>query len=159
MGVEIERKFLLRNHDWKNAVVGKTCLRQGFLSTDPERTLRVRLADGQGTLTVKGLTRGARRVEFEYPIPAEDAARMLDELCLKPLIEKIRHEVPYAGMLWEIDVFSGDNAGLVVAEVELNDEGQVFELPPWVGEEVTGDPRYYNANLIRRPFSAWSTAL
>ncbi|WP_305044258.1 CYTH domain-containing protein [Geoalkalibacter sp.] len=159
MGVEIERKFLLRNHDWQNAVIGKTRLRQGFLSTDPERTLRVRLADGQGTLTIKGLTRGARRVEFEYPIPAEDAARLLDELCLKPLIEKIRHAVPYAGMLWEIDVFSGDNAGLVVAEIELGDEGQVFELPPWVGEEVTGDPRYYNANLIRRPFSAWSTAL
>ncbi|WP_305042627.1 CYTH domain-containing protein [Geoalkalibacter sp.] len=158
MGVEIERKFLLRNNDWQQAVVGEKRLRQGFLSTDPERTLRVRLADGQGTLTIKGLTRGSRRLEFDYPIPAEEAARLLDELCLRPLIEKIRYEVPYAGMLWEIDVFSGVNAGLVVAEVELSDEGQVFTLPPWVGDEVTGDPRYYNANLIRRPFSSWAKA-
>lgn len=158
MGIEIERKFLLRGNDWQAEIVAEKRLRQGFLSTDPERTLRVRLADGQGTLTVKGLTRGCRRMEFEYAIPAEEAARMLDELCLRPLIEKTRYEVAHAGMLWEIDVFSGDNAGLVVAEVELSDEGQVFEMPPWVGPEVTGDPRYYNANLIRRPFSSWGKA-
>lgn len=156
MGIEIERKFLLQSDDWRTAVISESRLQQGFLSTDPQRTLRVRLADGEGTLTVKGLTQGATRREYEYPIPAQDAAQLLDELCLRPLIEKTRYRVPHAGLVWEIDVFFGENAGLVVAEVELGDEAQEVQLPPWVGAEVTGDPRYYNANLIRRPFSAWS---
>ncbi|WP_429885868.1 CYTH domain-containing protein [Geoalkalibacter halelectricus] len=156
MGVEIERKFLLRNDEWRAAVVSHSRLRQGFLSTDPHRTLRVRLAADIGTLTVKGLTRGAARLEYEYPIPAADAEAMLDNLCLRPLIEKTRYLVPYGGLTWEIDVFCGDNEGLVVAEVELQDEAQTIALPPWVGAEVTGDPRYYNANLIHRPFSTWA---
>lgn len=156
MGIEIERKFLLRNNDWRPAVVSESPLRQGFLSTDPERTVRVRLCDNLGLLTIKGLTRGARRVEFEYPIPAEEAEQLLNELCLCPLIEKTRYRVPYAGLVWEIDVFAGENAGLMVAEIELDDEAQPFAVPPWVGDEVTGDSRYYNANLIRRPYSTWS---
>lgn len=159
MGIEIERKFLLRNNDWRAAVVSESSLRQGFLSTDPERTLRVRLCDNQGLLTIKGLTRGARRLEFEYPIPAAEAEQLLSDLCLRPLIEKTRYQVPYGGLVWEIDVFAGDNVGLVVAEIELEDETQPFAVPPWIGDEVTGDPRYYNANLILRPYSTWPVRL
>ena len=154
MAEEIERKFLVSNDGWRPGA-GGTRFRQGYLSTDPERTVRVRLEGERGVLTIKGLSRGIRRAEFEYPIPAAEAAVLLDTLCLQPLIEKTRYRVEHAGHLWEIDEFAGDNAGLVLAEVELSSADEAVELPIWVGAEVSSDPRYYNANLIRHPFRRW----
>lgn len=154
MPQEIERKFLVRNEDWCVPGTG-IVYRQGYLCTVPERTVRVRLVRDQGFLTVKGVTVGAARAEYEYEIPAGEAAEMLDELCERPLIEKTRYRVEHHGMVWEIDRFAGDNAGLIIAEVELEEEDQVVVLPDWVGKEVTGDRRYYNANLITEPFSEW----
>ncbi len=154
MGTEIERKYLLRGDGWKAGAEGKR-YRQGYLSAAVERNVRIRIAGDRAFLTVKGRTRGITRLEFEYDVPLTDAERMLDELCLQPLIEKTRYLVVYAGLTWEIDEFAGANAGLVVAEVELDDEAQAIELPPWVGREVTDDPRYLNANLIERPFNTW----
>lgn len=156
MGQEIERKFLVRSDDWRALADEGTPLRQGYLAADAERSIRVRLADENATLTIKGKTRGMARSEFEYAIPAADAAALLDELCLRPLIEKVRYRVPVGGLVWEVDVFSGDNAGLVVAEVELASEDQTPQIPAWAGAEVTHDPRYYNANLIRTPYSQWA---
>lgn len=154
MPQEIERKFLVRNEDWCVPGTG-IVYRQGYLCTVPERTVRVRLVRDQGFLTVKGVTVGAARAEYEYEIPAGEATEMLDELCERPLIEKTRFRVEHHGMVWEIDRFAGDNAGLIIAEVELEEEDQVVVLPDWVGKEVTGDRRYYNANLITEPFSEW----
>jgi CYTH domain-containing protein len=155
MPLEIERKFLVGSDAWRTGTSGKQ-YRQGYLSTDPERTVRVRVAGDAGFLTVKGRSEGAARAEYEYPIPREHAEEMLDRLCLRPLIEKTRYRIPFGGLTWEVDEFSGDNAGLVVAEVELADEGQAVELPPWVGNEVTGDPRYANASLVARPYATWA---
>ncbi len=154
MGTEIERKFLVTGDDWREQGTA-TSFRQGYLSTVKERTVRVRAAGGTGTLTVKGLTVGASRTEFEYEIPIEDADAMLDELCEQPIIEKMRHEVEVGGRVWEIDEFTGVNAGLIVAEVELDDAAQEFTKPSWAGEEVTDDPRYFNANLIAHPYQEW----
>ena len=151
---EIERKFLVGNDSWRPGASG-TRFRQGYLSTDPERTVRVRLEGDRGVLTIKGPSRGISRAEFEYPIPAAEAATLLDTLCLQPLIEKTRYRVEHGGHLWEIDEFAGDNAGLVLAEVELSSEDEQVALPPWVGMEVSNDPRYFNANLARHPFSRW----
>jgi adenylate cyclase len=154
MAEEIERKFLVSNDSWRPGA-GGTRFRQGYLSTDPERTVRVRLEGERGVLTIKGLSRGICRAEFEYPIPAAEAAVLLDTLCLQPLIEKTRYRVEHGGHIWEIDEFAGDNAGLVLAEVELSSEDEAVELPLWVGAEVSSDPRYFNANLIRHPFRRW----
>ena len=154
MATEIERKFLVVDDAWRARTTG-TAFRQGYLSTVKERTVRVRAAGERGYLTIKGITVGAVRSEFEYEIPRADADQMLDELCERPLIEKTRHEVEVDGLTWEIDVFAGVNDGLVVAEVELEDEAQEIDLPEWVGVEVTDDPRYFNANLIAHPFSEW----
>ncbi len=153
MGKEIERKFLVVGDDWRSAQ--STLLRQGYLSTDKHRTVRVRVSGDSAFLTIKGLTTGATRREFEYPIPVDDANELLDELCQPPLIEKQRHVIRGDGVTWEIDEFLGENDGLVVAEVELQDEDQAFSRPSWLGEEVTDDPRYYNANLVKRPYSSW----
>jgi len=117
--------------------------------------VRVRVKGDTGYLTIKGATHGAVRSEYEYPIPLEDAHAMLDNLCLRPLIEKARYTLEYQGLVWEIDVFEGDNAGLVIAEVELESEEQDIALPDWAGEEVTGDVRYYNANLVANPYCNW----
>lgn len=117
--------------------------------------MRVRTIESKGFLTIKGITRGVSRAEFEYEISAEDAAIMLDDMCEKPLIEKKRYKIPFGGLVFEVDEFFGENAGLVVAEVELKDEKQKITLPPWVGEEVSGDPRYFNSNLIKHPYSRW----
>jgi len=151
---EIERKFRVKGEAWRSAGQG-TLYRQGYLSTVPERTVRVRIAGQKGFLTVKGSNRGATRLEFEYEIPLADARRLLDELCERPLIEKTRYTIDFGGLTWEVDEFAGENAGLIIAEVEIGDEAQQIQLPEWVGEEVTGDPRYYNANLIRQPYSRW----
>ncbi len=129
--------------------------RQGYLATDPDRTVRVRRAGDQAWLTIKGRTTGAARDEFEYAIPVADGEALLD-MCLPPLIEKTRHVLRFAGLDWEVDVFAGDNTGLIVAEVELTAEDTEVELPPWVGPEVTHDLRYQNANLVRRPYRTWA---
>lgn len=154
MGEEIERKFLVSGELWRETAEG-TRYRQGFLSTEPERTVRVRVAGPRGSITVKGKNIGARRAEFEYEIPVADAERMLDTLCKRPLIEKVRYVLAVGVHTWEIDVFEGDNAGLVVAEIELRREDEAFERPEWVGDEVTDDPRYFNSNLVANPYRAW----
>ncbi|SHG52311.1 CYTH domain-containing protein [Massilia sp. CF038] len=154
MGVEIERKFLLVGEDWR-ALGEPVLLRQGYLSSDPERTVRVRI-EGQGaTLTIKGRSVGATRAEWEYPIPLADAADLLDRLCQQPLIEKYRRRIPFDGNVWEVDEFLGANQGLAFAEIELASESQAFTKPHWIGEEVTHDRRYFNSNLIKQPFSSW----
>ena len=154
MGVEIERKFLLQGDAWRG--LGQAVLlRQGYLSSARERVVRVRIEGEQAMLTIKGANVGATRGEWEYPIPLDDAVELLDGLCEQPLIEKVRHRIEHAGMVWEVDEFLGANAGLVVAEIELASEDQPFEKPDWIGAEVSGDARYYNANLIRHPFSQW----
>jgi CYTH domain-containing protein len=155
MAEEIERKFLVAGDEWRRLAVSSQMLRQGYLSTVKERTVRVRLVDGAGFLTVKGITLGATRAEFEYPVPGDDAAAMLDDLCERPLVEKTRHLVEHEGLTWEIDEFAGVNEGLIVAEVELDADDQDVPLPTWVGAEVTDDPRYFNANLIAHPYSEW----
>lgn len=154
MGREIERKFLVRGDRWRLLAKGRAC-RQGYLNSARERTVRIRTIDDKGYLTVKGITTGATRMEYEYEIPAADANAMLTELCEKPIIEKKRFNVPLGGLTWEIDEFFGENEGLVVAEVELEREGQPFQKPEWVCEEVTDDPRYFNANLIKHPYRKW----
>jgi adenylate cyclase len=151
---EIERNFLVKGDAWRALAKGTT-YRQGYLNSAKERTVRVRTAEDKGFLTIKGLTVGATRAEYEYEIPFDEGKAMLDALAEKPLIEKKRYKFPAGDLMWEIDEFLGDNAGLVVAEVELKSEDQAFERPVWLGDEVTGDPRYYNANLIKKPFTRW----
>ena len=153
MGREIERKFLVQGVDWKQGA-SVTAMRQGYLSTDPERVVRVRVEGDKAALTIKGKSAGAVRGEWEYEIPKADAEELLG-LCQRPLIEKSRHRIEHGGMRWEIDEFRGDNAGLVVAEIELQSEDQAFEKPHWVAQEVTQDARYYNSNLLRHPFKDW----
>ncbi len=153
MATEIERKFLVTGSGWRRGK--RSRLRQGYLCAREERSVRVRLESGVGTLNVKGPARGLARAEFEYRIPAEDAVRLL-RLCERPLIEKTRTRVRFGGLIWEVDEFFGDNLGLVVAEVELDRPDRTVLLPPWVGAEVTRDPRYLNANLFRNPFRTWA---
>ncbi|MCG8508215.1 MAG: CYTH domain-containing protein [Rhodospirillales bacterium] len=154
MAKEIERKFLVAGEAWRELASG-TVYRQGYLSTVKERTVRVRTIDDKAYLTIKGATVGATRAEYEYEIPAADADEMLDDLCEKPIIEKTRYKIPHEGFTWEVDEFAGVNAGLVVAEIELADEAQAFSKPDWIGEEVSDDPRYFNANLIADPYTSW----
>lgn len=155
MATEIERKFLVKGDQWRSLATG-TLYRQGYLSTKKGCSVRVRLAGNQGYFTIKGATQGCSRAEYEYPIPAEDAQEMLDNLCEAPLIEKTRYKIEYAGLTWEVDEFAAENQGLIIAEVELTDENQSIELPEWIGKEVSDDPRYYNANLVENPYSQWS---
>ncbi|NHZ38264.1 CYTH domain-containing protein [Massilia rubra] len=154
MGVEIERKFLLVGDAWRS--LGEpVLLRQGYLSTDPDRTVRVRIEGEGATLTIKGRSEGATRGEWEYPVPLADAGELLDRLCQQPIIEKYRRRITFAGNVWEVDEFLGANAGLMFAEIELASEDQAFDKPDWIGEEVTHDRRYFNSSLIRLPFSQW----
>jgi len=153
MALEIERKFLVKEGVWRNEQGTK--YRQGYLNSYKERTVRVRIIDDKGYLTVKGISRGAVRVEYEYEIPRTEAEAMLNDLCEKPLIEKIRYKIEYKVLIWEVDEFFGENLGLILAEVELESEDQKFVKPEWIGEEVTEDPKYFNANLIHHPFSKW----
>ena len=154
MGKEIERKFLLKSDAWR-ALARGTMYRQGYLNSAKERTVRIRTVGDKAFLTIKGITVGATRAEYEYSIPFDDCNAMLDSLAEKPLIEKKRYKIAIGALTWEIDEFFGDNQGLVVTEVELTSEDQVFDKPAWVGEEVSGDPRYFNSNLIKHPFSNW----
>lgn len=152
MAKEIERKFRVKEGSWRSAK--GTTFRQGYLNSVKERVVRVRIINDKGYLTIKGLTVGATRLEFEYEIPRRDAEQLLD-ICEKPLIEKTRFKVEEGGFIWEIDEFFGENQGLIVAEVELESEDQNFPRPDWVLEEVTGDPRYFNSNLIKKPYKMW----
>jgi adenylate cyclase len=154
MGIEIERKFLVGSDGWRQQAESQTRFSQGYLSRDPARTVRVRVAGDVAFLTIKGATTGATRAEFEYAVPLSDAQQLL-AMCDGPVVEKVRHLCPFEGMTWEVDEFLGANAGLVVAEIELAAEGQVFARPAWLGAEVTGDARYVNASLAVRPFTSW----
>jgi len=154
VGVEIERKFLVEGDAWRTQGEA-TLLRQGYLSLDPARTVRVRIDGENAFLTIKGKSVGASRGEWEYPIPVPDAAELLDGLCQQPLVEKFRHRIASGPHTWEVDEFLGANAGLVVAEIELAFEDEAFEKPDWLGREVTGDARYFNSRLIQHPYSQW----
>ncbi len=155
MATEIERKFLVSGDDWKSDVRREVSIAQGYLVAEPERTVRVRLrGDGSATLNVKGPTDGSSREEHEYVIPREDALEIM-QICRRPIIEKTRHIVEHRGHCWEIDVFEGSNEGLRLAEIELEAESEEFEIPAWVGREVTGDSRFFNAALVDHPYTQW----
>lgn len=155
MAIEIEHKFLLADDSWREHVSRSVRYRQGYLSSQPTSSIRVRTSNDQAWLNIKTATIGTHRHEYEYEIPPADANEILDSLCKKPLIEKIRYFVTDNGNLWEIDEFEGENQGLIVAEIELDKTGQTFSKPPWIGLEVTGDLRYYNNNLAIHPYSEW----
>ena len=156
MGVEIERKFLVVDDTWRAAASPGMRYRQGYLSTDPNSSVRVRVSGDRAWLNIKSATVGVTRLEYEYEIPSADAHAILEELCVKPLIEKTRFIVEHDGRTWEVDVFEGDNAGLVVAEIELQAADEAFNLPAWTGEDVSEDARYYNQRLVDHPYSSWT---
>jgi len=155
VAIETERKFLLQNDDWRNAIRKSTIMRQGYLNNEKDCSVRVRTTSDKAWLNIKSVTVGTQRHEFEYEIPLEDGNQILDTLSRKPLIEKTRHIVEIDGHVWEIDEFIADNAGLIVAEIELDDPDEPFEKPTWLGEEVTFDARYYNTKLSKSPYKTW----
>ena len=154
MAKEIERKFLVVGDAWRSLAQG-VHYRQGYLNSIKERTVRIRTVGEKAVITVKGPTVGVTRMEFEYQIPYDDCVAMLDNLAEKPIIEKKRYKIPMGEFIWEIDEFFGVNEGLIVAEIELKSEDQAFEKPEWIGKEVSGDPRYFNSNLVAHPYSTW----
>jgi len=154
MGIEIERKFLLKSSKWRKKVKQEIVIKQGYLNSNKKRTVRVRIAGEVGFITIKGKTNQATRKEFEYEIPLKDAKELI-KLCKKPIVEKTRFIVKHKGKIWEIDEFSGANKGLIIAEIELENEAEKIKIPKWIGEEVTLDSKYYNSNLIANPFSRW----
>lgn len=156
MATEIERKFLLKDNSWKELADNGTKYSQGYLVGSEHASVRVRIQGNKAFLNIKSATIGITRQEFEYEIPLDEATEMLDTLCDKPLISKTRFHLRNDNHLWEIDVFEGDNEGLVVAEIELSDKEDVFSKPDWLGEEVSDDARYYNTCLVKHPFKDWS---
>jgi CYTH domain-containing protein len=154
MGVEIERKYLLKSNDWKKLIVNSFKIKQGYLNSNIERTVRVRVIDNKGFLTIKSKNIGITRSEFEYEIPLKDAVNLLD-LCEKPIIEKIRNLVIFENKTWEIDDFEGVNKGLIIAEIELISEKESLTIPTWIGKEVSDETKYYNSSLITNPFQNW----
>lgn len=161
--VEIERKFAVANEDWRHQAIhlgiNGQYMVQGYLSRQAERSVRVRIAGELAWLTIKGISRGASRVEFEYSLPLQDAQQLL-QMCERPLIEKTRYRLPIEddSRVWEIDEFDGDNAGLIIAEIELSCESQAVPKPSWLGRELTGEPRFYNSSLSKRPYKDFSAA-
>lgn len=153
MAREIERKFLVMGDSWRGRGVSRRMV-QGYLCRDPERTVRVRIAEDRAWITVKGLARGCARMEHEYGIPVGEAEELL-AICLPVPVEKTRHEIPVGDHLWEVDEYHGGNAGLIVAEIELAEENENFERPEWLGHEVTEDFRYSNAALAEKPYGDW----
>jgi CYTH domain-containing protein len=155
MGFEIERKYLIGHNKWQqiDKPTGQM-YRQGYLLTDPEKTIRVRLTETTGFLTIKGLSVGATRPEYEYEIPLQDAKELLDNFSISEL-QKIRYKIKYNNKIWEVDEFLGDNLGLVIAEIELASEEEQFDIPEWIDKEVTGDEKYYNSNLTVEPYKNW----
>ncbi len=154
MGLEIEKKFLKKNDNWKQFVSEEKEITQGYLNANPNRTVRVRIAGKRGFLTIKSKSKGSVRSEFEYEIPIEDATELI-ELCEKPILSKTRFIVKFENHTWEIDVFEKENKGLVVAEIELSKEDEFFLTPDWIGKEVTEETKYYNSQLIENPYSEW----
>ncbi|MBU1192312.1 MAG: CYTH domain-containing protein [Gammaproteobacteria bacterium] len=160
MAIEIERKFLVLNDNWREAAEAGQQLKQGYLSrvtgdAGVRSSVRVRTDGVRAFLNIKSATLGIRRTEYEYPLPLVDAEEMLANLCVGAVVEKTRYHVPVGAHVWEIDVFAGANAGLIVAEIELNDEAESFVRPDWLGAEVSADPRYYNVCLADHPYSSW----
>jgi adenylate cyclase len=155
MAIEIERKFLVTSEAWREAAVAGTRFRQGYLIGAVRASVRVRIEGDRANINIKSATLGVRRQEYEYPIPLAEAEEMLDTLCEQPQIEKIRYHIPVGDHTWEVDVFAGDNEGLVVAEVELEDESEAFVRPDWLGQEVSDDARYYNVCLVNHPYKDW----
>lgn len=155
MATEIERKYLLKNNSWRDVCCKGKKYTQGYLTGSESASVRVRLEDEKAYLNVKSLTLGIVRSEYEYSIPKTDAIELLDNLCAKPLISKIRYIVIYNKKKWEIDVFEGDNAGLIIAEIELESEDEKIQLPDFIAEEVSDDTRYYNVNLVDHPYKQW----
>jgi adenylate cyclase len=155
MATEIERKFLVINDNWREQVDRSSVYRQGYLNDAEKCSVRVRVADDKAYLNIKSATLGIRRDEYEYAIPLEDGNELLNNFCQGALIEKTRYFVRHHDHVWEVDVFSGDNAGLVVAEVELDDENEAFVRPDWAGDDVSDDPRYYNVCLVKHPYKDW----
>ena len=151
---EIERKFLVKDNRYRQ-LAEPLFYRQGFISTDWQRIVRVRIQPGSAFLAIKGPKKGVVRPEYEYQIPISHAEYMLAELCIKPIIEKDRYKIKIDGLQWEVDEFHGANEGLIVAEVELQEENQHIELPDWIGREVSDDPKYFNSNLVKNPYSNW----
>jgi len=155
VGQEIERKFLVKGDEWRPLSTGALTMRQGYLSDGFSSSVRVRIEDERAFINIKSSVDGIHRHEFQYEIPVSDAVDLLDHVALRPLIEKTRHEVPLGKHLWEIDVFEGENSGLIVAEVELAHADEPFERPSWIGEEVSDDLRYYNVSLRKNPYKNW----
>ncbi len=158
MAIEIERKFLVKNELWKAQVQSEKTLKQGYFTEGGERSIRVRTNNGQTAfLNIKQKLnkQGTKRLEFEYEIPYADAEMMLEQVVIQPIIDKTRYKVLNDGMIWDLDIFAGENQGLMIAEIELEDIDQSFQIPAWAGEEVSNDMRYYNMNLIKHPFSQW----
>ncbi len=155
MGIEIERKYLVVDDSWREHARGAVSYRQGYLTKGESSSVRVRIGDDRAYLNIKSATLGVSRAEFEYDIPTADAEQILEQLCRRPLIVKTRYRLTHGSHEWEVDVFGGENEGLVVAEVELADPAEDFEAPPWIGAEVSDDPRYYNACLVDHPFREW----
>jgi len=157
MAIEIERKFLLASEEWRGRIERSIEMRQGYFCNTDRASLRVRIEGERARIGIKSMTHAMRRTEFEYPVPVEEARVMLEEMCQPSIIVKTRHLLHFEGHLWEIDEFHGDNAGLIVAEIELGDEAEPFARPGWLGEEVTDDPRYLNFRLAEHPFKDWTT--
>ena len=155
MATEIERKFLILNQDWQEYTTSVLHIVQGYLATNEFSSTRIRIQNDIANINIKSATLGVTRTEFEYSIPADDARLMIDDLCIKPIIEKTRFTVEHMDHTWEIDVFTGDNEGLIVAEIELSSPDEAFEKPSWIGEEVSNDTRYYNACLVNNPYKNW----
>jgi adenylate cyclase len=156
MSFEIERKFLVCGNGWQELVTSRTSIRQAYLSSDGKASIRVRIKDDTAaTLSIKSRPVDLRRLELEYAVPILEAEALM-QLRQGAVVEKTRHVIPWGDLAWEVDVFSGENVGLIIAEIELRDEHQRFERPAWIGTEVTGQPKYYNSFLVRRPFSSWS---
>ena len=158
MSFEIERKFLVIGQDWKKLAIATSHIRQAYLAAEGALSIRVRIKnDHAATLTVKSRGAELRRLELEYPIPTTDAEALMTRR-QGAVIEKVRHDIPWHGLMWEVDVFAGDNEGLILAEIELDHERQPFDLPPWIGAEVTFSRKYYNGDLARRPFRSWASS-
>ncbi len=155
MAIEIERKFLLKNEQWRELVFKSIRYQQGYLNSDANSSVRIRTSDDTAKLNIKSATIGSQRAEYEYTIPMDDAQELLATLCHQPLVEKVRHLVKIAEHIWEIDEFSGDNAGLIVAEIELSHVDEDFIKPDWLGKDVTEELRYYNNQLCKHPFKEW----
>ena len=161
MAIEIERKYLLKNNGWRELVTTSTYFKQGYLNAtdkneNSKSSIRIRIEGDKANINIKSMTLSITRQEYEYAIPSEDAQKMLNELCMQPLIEKTRHIVYQDDHKWEIDVFEGYNRGLIVAEIELANESEPFNIPSWIGEEVSEQEKYYNVCLVKNPYSSWN---